>query len=98
MTGDCKNNQNKRIEVSAYSGYKANERPIYFLLDSQRLEVKEILDRWYGEEHDDFKVLADDGKVYLLRWQRYFDVWTMVKVFPSSSQDGTDHGVPHPSR
>jgi len=91
------NGQNKRIEVFTYSGYKANERPVYFFLNSQRVEVKEILDRWYGEEHDHFKVLADDGKVYVLRWQRYSDVWTMVKVFPPS-HDGTDHGAPHPSR
>ena len=70
----------KRIEVVAYSGYKANERPLYFILDQKRLEVKNIVDRWYGVEHDYFKVLADDGKVYLLRWHRSLDLWFVENI------------------
>jgi hypothetical protein len=70
----------KKIEVTAYSGYKANERPLHFVLDQRRLEVKNIIDRWYGVEHDYYKVLADDGKVYLLRWHRILDLWFVVKI------------------
>lgn len=69
-----------RIEVVAYSGYKANERPLYFILNENKLGVVEVLDRWYGEEHDYFKVLADDGKVYLIRWHRLLDSWFLVKI------------------
>ena len=71
----------RKVRVAAYSGYKANERPLYFLLDDHRLEVKEVIDRWYGVEHDYFKVLADDGRVYLLTWHRNLDVWLLLKVF-----------------
>lgn len=70
----------KRVEVIAYSGYKANERPLSFVLDGTRLEVKDVVDRWYGVESDYFKVLAGDGKIYLLKWQRYLDVWLLVHV------------------
>lgn len=70
----------KKIEVMAYSGYKANERPLYLVLDEQRLEVKKTLDTWYGVEHDYFKVLADDGKVYLLKWHRFLDMWFIEKI------------------
>ena len=70
----------KKIEVVAYSGYKANERPLYLVLDEQRLEVKNTLDTWYGVEHDYFKVLADDGKVYLLKWHRSLDLWFIEKI------------------
>jgi len=70
----------KKIEVVAYSGYKANERPLYLVVDEQRLEVKKTLDTWYGEEHDYFKVLADDGKVYLLKWHRFLDMWFIEKI------------------
>ncbi len=70
----------KKIEVVAYSGYKANERPLYLVLDEQRLEVKKTLDTWYGVEHDYFKVLADDGKVYLLKWHRSLDMWFIEKI------------------
>ena len=69
-----------KIEVVAYSGYKANERPLYFVLEQQKLSVAEVLDRWYGVENDYFKVLADDGKVYLIRWHRPLDLWFIVKI------------------
>ena len=72
--------QSKIIEVVAYSGYKANERPLYFILNNQKLEVRNVSKRWYGVEHDYFKVLADDGKVYLMRWQRTLDLWFLVKI------------------
>jgi len=71
--------QDIRIEVDAYSGYKASERPICFVLDDKKLEVKEILDRWYGQDHDYFKVVADDGLTYLLKWHRFLDIWFLVK-------------------
>jgi hypothetical protein len=70
----------KKIEVVAYSGYKANERPLYLVLDEVRLEVKNTIDRWYGVEHDYFKVLADDGKVYLLKWHRTLDLWFVERI------------------
>lgn len=70
----------KKIEVVAYSGYKANERPLYFLLDEERLKVQNIIDRWYGVEHDYFKVMAEDGKVYLLKWHRSLDLWFVEKI------------------
>jgi hypothetical protein len=68
------------IEVLAYSGYKANERPLHLVLGQKKLSVLEILDRWYGEEHDYFKVLADDGMVYLIGWHRHQDAWFLVKI------------------
>jgi hypothetical protein len=70
----------RKIHVEAYSGYKANERPTSFVLGNQERHVVDIVDRWYGVEHDYFKVLADDGKVYLLRWNRLLDLWFLVKV------------------
>ena len=70
----------QKVEVNAYSGYKANERPLSIVLDSRRLKVIHITDRWYGEEHDYFKVLADDGAEYVLRWHRTRDFWSLQKV------------------
>jgi hypothetical protein len=69
-----------KIDVVAYSGYKANERPLHFVLEEKKLTVVDVLDRWYGVENDSFKVLADDGKVYLIRWHRLLDLWYAVKI------------------
>ena len=68
------------IEVVAYSGYKANERPISFKWGDQVLGIINIIDRWYGADHDYFKVQADDGKIYIIRWDRYLDVWSLEKI------------------
>ena len=51
-------------------------------MSGERREVKEISDRWYGTEDDYFKVLADDGKTYLLRRHRCLDIWFLVKMTP----------------
>ena len=73
----------KKIEVVAYSGYKSNERPLYLIVDHQRLEVQNVIDRWYGVEHDYFKVIADDRRVYLLKWHRTLDLWFLEKIMES---------------
>ncbi len=40
--------------------------PRRFRLGSRSIEVKTILDRWTGEDHEYFKILAEDG-IYILR-------------------------------
>lgn len=69
-----------RVEVTAYSGYKANERPLSFTLENTKICVEDIVDRWYGVESDYFKILADDGKVYLIKWNRSLDLWFIEKI------------------
>jgi hypothetical protein len=65
--------------MTAYSGYKANERPLSFAIDNQRLEVRDIICRWAEPEKDFFKVIADDDKVYTLSWNRKPDLWFIEK-------------------
>jgi hypothetical protein len=69
------------IEVECYSGYKADEKPISFILDSKRLMVERIIDQWRSPEFEYFKVLADDGKGYLLRNDYIDGEWELEKVF-----------------
>jgi hypothetical protein len=76
----------KKIEVTAYSGYKANERPLSFAVEGERMDVREIIDRWYGVESDYYKVLAGDGRVYILKWHRLLDVWLLVNVHDPRSR------------
>jgi uncharacterized protein (UPF0128 family) len=54
------------VEVTCYSGYKADERPLCFRLGGKQYSVEEVLDRWYGPEHVFFKVRASDGNLYIL--------------------------------
>ena len=71
----------KRITVRSYSGYKANERPVSFELDERNVSIERIIDRWAGVESDYFKVLGNDGCVYLLKWNRSPDIWFLEKRF-----------------
>jgi hypothetical protein len=76
----------EQIQVECHSGYKSNEYPVAFTYQGYRWEVSEILDRWYegGIKPNDpmidyFKVRTNEGRVFLLRYLRLFDLWT-VKV------------------
>lgn len=69
-----------RIQVECYSGYKADERPVSFEACGEKRIVVHVIDRWAGEDHHYFKLLADDRKVYLIRYDRSNDFWTLEKV------------------
>ena len=68
----------REIKVVAYSGYKANERPLRLTIDDKEMEVEQIIRRWYGEDHDYFKCLANNGEVYVLKWHRIRDQWLLL--------------------
>ena len=79
----------EQVQVECYSGYKANERPIAFTFRDQRREILEILDRWYegGMEPNAavvnyFKIKADEGSVFLLRYATHLDEWG-IRVYES---------------
>ena len=65
------------VEVEAYSGYKANERPLRFRLGSRWYEVREVLDRWYSPEAVWFKLVAGDGNIYILRLDETTQEWSL---------------------
>ncbi|MBN2041629.1 MAG: hypothetical protein JW864_16455 [Spirochaetes bacterium] len=67
----------QKISVQCYSGYKANERPVSFKTGENSLKVSEILDTWYGEDYTYFKLLADDGNTYILKYQANNDKWEL---------------------
>ncbi len=69
------------IKVECYSGYKADEKPVSFSLDGKKLMIEKIIDQWRGLEFEYFKVLADDGRAYLLRHDERNGKWALEKVY-----------------
>jgi hypothetical protein len=70
------------VKVECHSGYKADEYPKCFWLDSIQFIVEEILDRWYqGESSPDFppahyfKVRTTDKKTYILKQETKTGNW-----------------------
>ena len=69
------------LAVETYSGYKADERPVRFELKGRKLEVTQLLDRWYSPDYSYFKIVADDGNTYVLRDQSSEhgpELWTLA--------------------
>jgi hypothetical protein len=86
-----------KIRVESYDGYRAGEKPLRFRLGEKRREVVEILDRWFGEDHDYFKVRADDGGVYVLRYNRCEDGWELTQYRASGAgQESVKEGQAGP--
>ena len=72
--------QTQEIKVACYSGYRADERPVSFIFDDRKIIVEKIIDQWRSPDGDYFKVLAHDGKGYLLVHNKD-DAWVLEKVF-----------------
>ncbi len=66
-----------RLKVESYSGYKADERPVSFILNGRRFKVEECLDTWYGPNDAFFKVRAEDSNIYILKHSKEDDEWTL---------------------
>jgi hypothetical protein len=66
------------IRVDCHAGYRGEETPRRFFLGSRGVEVVEVLDRWLSPDHRYFKVLGDDGDVYILRNDMLADRWELT--------------------
>ncbi len=72
----------RMVKVECFSGYKINERPVAFHLiergAKRSFQVQELIDSWYGETADYFKVKADDDNIYLLKYDGNCDQWDLI--------------------
>lgn len=66
------------VMVEAYAGYKGEETPRALTLDGVRLQVSEIVARWYTETHSYFRVCASDRQRYVLRYDLDNLSWELV--------------------
>lgn len=63
------------IAVSTYSGYRAEERPVYFILSGKKYIIKDILfsaceECMAGGRKKRYRVKTDEG----LRFDIYYDI------------------------
>ncbi len=80
------------IKVETYSGYKADERPVSFKIRERTLKVEGVIDRWFGEGQDYFKVRADDGYIYVLRHDKSMDEWEIIMMEKGGGDDPPGDG------
>jgi hypothetical protein len=73
------------IYVDAYSGYRANERPVRFTVDEQMFEIAQVEDRWYEPDAEYLKVRTMDGRRYILRYSERNDAWSLESGFDGAA-------------
>jgi len=65
------------IRVECYSGYRADEKPLRFSAGDRTYQVERVDDKWYSPDAVYFRVLADDGNVYVLKHDESADTWSI---------------------
>ena len=68
------------ITVESYAGSKADEYPLRFHIHGRKIEINRIIDRWLTPGRRCFKVLADDGNVYVLEYDEINDSWNLLTI------------------
>ena len=66
------------IVVDVFAGAKGEETPRAFTHDGSQRTVTEIVTRWYTETHCYFRLQADDGCRYVLRYDLDHLFWELV--------------------
>lgn len=73
--------EDRKIDVIAYSGYKAEESPRFFFLEREKIEVLRILKMWVEEGVVDrrrkrfFRIRASDGYIHTLYYDEGIRNW-----------------------
>ncbi|MCH7930374.1 MAG: hypothetical protein IIA73_09545 [Proteobacteria bacterium] len=66
------------VRVACHAGYRGEETPRGFSLGERRIAVIDVIDRWLAPEHRYFKLLGDDGNVYILRHDTARQRWELT--------------------
>lgn len=66
------------ITVESYAGSKAEEYPLRFHLKGIKIEIKRIKEAWLTPGCRYFKVLADNGNIYVLEYKEINDSWNLL--------------------
>jgi hypothetical protein len=74
----------EQIEVVSYCGYRPNERPLSFVYQDKKWEVKDILERWHeasqkagAPTYSFFKVVTLSGDHFILRYNTRYKTWAI---------------------
>lgn len=66
------------LQVECYAGYRGEETPRRFTIGTRRIDVLEVIDQWLAPDHRYFKVMGDDGGLYILRHDVISGLWELT--------------------
>lgn len=66
------------VRVECNSECSDEQAPGRFFLGKRAVDVIEVIDRWFGQDHGYFKVRGSDRGIYILRHDMPRDLWEMT--------------------
>ena len=67
-----------QIRVECYAGYRGEETPRRLTMGARRIAVVPVQDRWLAPDHRYFKLIGDDGGLYIIRHTPREDYWELT--------------------
>ena len=73
--------ERRKVQVTAYAGYRSGEQPRSFVLEEAKISIAEIISQWVEEGPEDkqqkrcFRVKGNDGVTYLLLYIEQTGEW-----------------------
>jgi len=83
------------MQITVECGSERSATPRRFVLGDQTVDVDDVLDRWYGDEADYFRVRGTDGHLYVLKRLRDDEAWELTS-FTRHGSRGTAVGESAP--
>ena len=68
------------IRVMSYAGSRAEEYPLHFRLHGRKIMIDRIVDSWLTPGCRCFKVMADNGNIYVLEYDEKNCSWRLLTV------------------
>ena len=68
------------VTVESYAGALAEEHPRRLYIDKRKVEIISIEKRWLTPGCRCFKVLGDDGCIYVLEYNSAEDSWSLLTI------------------
>ena len=66
------------LHVESEVDLHGDQEPRAFMLGSQQLQITQIIDRWISPQLSYFKVRANDGCLYILRYDQSIKQWELT--------------------
>ena len=73
--------ERRKVEVTAYAGYRCGEQPRSFVFEGEKISVAQIISQWVEEAAEDkqqkrcFRIKGNDGLTYLLSYIEQTGEW-----------------------
>ena len=87
-----------KVKVESSSDSKGQEFPSRFLLGTRPIEVRSVVDRWYGEQACYYRVIGDDGQTLYVGAARWFGMDRIAETAGTGQILAARVAVPHAGR